>query len=103
MLLTPGRVQGEHGAARHIDAVNSQQRLSVPSELEGPAPLPPLELLVDLGPAQRLLDHGGLDVGQVHGQHGPPHQSEVPTPQNLQLLKNNSGAQRRPEVCFNHH
>ena len=67
MLLTPGRVQGEPGAARHIDAVNSQQRLSVPSELEGPAPLPPLELLVDLGPAQGLLDHGGLDVGQVHG------------------------------------
>ena len=92
MLLTTRGVQGEAGPAGHIDAVNSEQGLSVSAELEGSAPLSPFELLVDLGPAQRLLDHSGLDMGQVHGQHRPAHQSEVPTTKNLQLLKDDSGA-----------
>ena len=52
MLLTAGGVQGEAGPAGHIDAVDSEQRLSVSAELEGAAPLSPFELLVDLGPAQ---------------------------------------------------
>ena len=67
MLLTAGGVQGEAGPAGHIDAVDPKQRLSVSAELEGSASLSPLELLINLGPTQRLLDHGSLDVGQVHG------------------------------------
>ena len=73
MLFTARGVQSEAGPAGHVDAVDPEQRLPVSAELEGSAPLSPLELLVDLGPAQGFLDHGGLDVSQVHGQHRPPH------------------------------
>ena len=83
MLLTAGGVECEAGSAGHVDAVNPEQRLPVPAEPEVSAPLSPLELLVDLGPAQGFLDHGSLDVGQVQGQNRTPHQSEVPTSQDL--------------------
>ena len=51
MLLTAGGVECEAGPAGHVDAVNPEQRLPVSAELEGSAPLSPLELLVDLSPA----------------------------------------------------
>ena len=77
MIITARPVQGLSNFAHHMNIVYPEQCLLVSVEPEFSASFSSLEHLVHLGSCQGLLDHCGLDTGQVQRKDRSAHQSEV--------------------------